>query len=92
MEIKDIERLAKLARIELSDEEKAKFATEIEDILGYVDQIKEVKTAPIEPSLGEVYNVFREDDNPRMSGEYTEKILAEMPETKDGFLKVKKIL
>lgn len=45
---------------------------------------------PIE-SAG-VRNVFREDQNPNVSGLNTNKILAEAPETEKGYIKVKKIL
>jgi aspartyl-tRNA(Asn)/glutamyl-tRNA(Gln) amidotransferase subunit C len=39
---KDIEKLATLSRMRLEDDEKAQFAKEIDSILGYVEQIKEV--------------------------------------------------
>ena len=42
LEIKDIEKLAKLARIELTQEEKEKLLKEVDPILGYVAQLKEV--------------------------------------------------
>jgi len=42
MEIKDIEKLAKLARIELTEVEKASYLKDISAILAYVDQIQEV--------------------------------------------------
>ena len=97
MEIRDIEKLAKLARIELTDAEKVTFARDLENILHYVDQIKEVTTdtagdGPAE--LGPVYNVLREDEVTagHDGSQFTEKILAQAPETQDGFVKVKKIL
>ena len=93
MEIRDIEKLAKLARIELTDAEKQAFATDLENILHYVDQIKEAPTKEATLELGSMYNRVREDvvDESR-TGRFTEKILAEAPETQDGFIKVKKIL
>ncbi len=96
MEIRDIEKLAKLARIELTDEEKQTFAKDLENILKYVDQIREVTTGSNPQAgggeIGDVYNVLREDTDPHESGQFTEKILAEVPSTQDGFVKVKKIL
>lgn len=92
MEIRDIEKLAKLARIELTDTEKEKFASELESILGYVSQIQEVATEDKPAEVGGVFNVLREDSDPTESGTYTEKILAEAPDTQDGFVKVRKIL
>jgi len=99
MEIRDIEKLAKLARIELTDAEKETFAKDLENILKYVDQIREVVTDDNSAAadfgtgaLPDVYNVLREDSNAHESGQFTEKILAQAPATQDGFVKVKKIL
>ncbi len=104
MEIKDIEKLAKLSRLELTPLEKETFARDLENILEYVDQIREVVTdssSLLEQGSGgqneiaeisNVYNVLREDDSPNESGLYTDKILKEAPENQDGFIKVKKVL
>lgn len=95
MEIKDIEKLAKLSRLELTDSEKETFAHDLENILKYVDQIREVATDTTSAEIDaepEIYNVLREDENPNESGRFTEKIMKEVPETADGFVKVKQIL
>jgi aspartyl-tRNA(Asn)/glutamyl-tRNA(Gln) amidotransferase subunit C len=92
MEIKDIEKLATLARIELTDQEKEAFAKDLESILGYVDQIKEVATTDTFGEGGFSYNVLREDENPNETGAQTETLLSGAPETQDGFVKVKQIL
>jgi aspartyl-tRNA(Asn)/glutamyl-tRNA(Gln) amidotransferase subunit C len=93
MEIKDIEKLAKLARIELTEEEKAKYLKDISAILGYVDQLKEVvaKTGE-ERKAGELRNVMRADENPNESGSNTRAITDEFPVKQGAYLKVKKIL
>ena len=64
IEIKDIEKLAELSRINISSEETQTFRKDIESILSYVDQLKMVdaatdKAAPREE--GGIKNVFRED-------------------------------
>lgn len=93
IEIKDIEKLAKLSRIKLSAEEKEKMGAEISSILEYVNQIKEASaTVQDEKGTEPVRNIFREDSSPNESGQFTEKILADAPATKDGYLKVKKII
>ena len=98
MEIRDIEKLAKLSRLELTDSEKETFARELESILKYVDQIREVAIDDKPAEVGDIYNVLREDvalDGSSVaheSGVFTEKILAQAPDTQDGFIKVKKIL
>ncbi len=93
LEIKDIDKLAKLARIELTQTEKEKLLKEVDPILGYVTQIKEVVSSVGEAKIaGEHRNITREDTNPNESGKKTAAILADMPDTQDNYLKVKKIL
>lgn len=93
LEIKDIEKLAKLARIKLTDEEKEKLLKEIDPILGYVAQLREVTSnVSDEKKAGEHRNVTREDSNNNESGFSTSCIVRNMPESQDNYLKVKKIL
>ncbi len=92
MEIKEIENLAKLCRIELSDKEKKELLNEMDSILSFVAQIQKVKTEDLKPTVGDLRNVMREDDDSHKSGEYTDIILAEAPKTERGYFKVKKIL
>ena len=49
IEIKDVEHVAKLARLELNEEEKVKFSKQLGDILKYVEQMNEVDTTGVEP-------------------------------------------
>jgi aspartyl/glutamyl-tRNA(Asn/Gln) amidotransferase C subunit len=93
LEIKDIEHLAKLARIELSENEKKSLLKEIEPILGYVAQLKEVTSiVGEEKKAGEHKNITRADGPVTESETYTEAIVAEFPEKDKNYLKVKKIL
>jgi len=77
----DIEKLAPLARIELSDEEKKRFGEQLSSIVHYVDQIREVDTSDVEPrSITTVEkNVFRKDkkiqcwDSSRSVGQFPER-------------------
>jgi aspartyl-tRNA(Asn)/glutamyl-tRNA(Gln) amidotransferase subunit C len=59
----DIERLAMLARIHLSDEEKHRVSEDLESILEYFDKISQVNIAGVEPSAHgfPLFNVIRED-------------------------------
>ncbi len=92
MQLEDIKKLAQMARIDMSDEELVGIAHDFDSILAYVDQVKGASeladVAPVYPLL----NVMREDIVTNKRAEHTEEILAEMPETKDGFMKVKQIL
>ncbi|MEK7564448.1 MAG: Asp-tRNA(Asn)/Glu-tRNA(Gln) amidotransferase subunit GatC [Patescibacteria group bacterium] len=90
MELKDVENLANLARIELDEEEKKSLLTDMQGILEYVKQIESVEVEDIEPDY-KVHNVWREDTlEPRNFSK--ELILEQFPDTQDNFLKVKKIL
>jgi aspartyl-tRNA(Asn)/glutamyl-tRNA(Gln) amidotransferase subunit C len=93
MKKEDIEHLAGLARIALSDTEKESLAQDITNILGYVSEIKEI-TAEVtdEKKVGELNNVMREDTDPHEPGIYTEELLNAAPERHGQYLKVKKIL
>ena len=93
LEIRDIEKLAKLARIKLTDEEMKKLLTEVDPILGYVAQLKEVvSSVGEEKKAGELRNVFRNDSNPIETGINTKDIVSDMPDSQDDYLKVEKIL
>ncbi|MCF7833665.1 MAG: Asp-tRNA(Asn)/Glu-tRNA(Gln) amidotransferase subunit GatC [Candidatus Pacebacteria bacterium] len=89
MEIKDIENLAELAKIDLSQSEKESLSKDLESILGYIKQIEEVKTTKNEVTQGD--NVWREDETTTdlFNREF---ILNQFPDSQDGFVKVKKIL
>ena len=59
----DVEKVALLARLQLTDDELATMTDELAQIVGYVDQLAEVNTDGVEPMAHavEVANVFRDD-------------------------------
>lgn len=87
----DIEKLAKLARIELGESEVQNLTKEADAILGYVGQIENIRGEE-EKELPPLRNVMREDSITHTPGEYTESILANAPSVEKNYLKVKKIL
>ena len=90
MEIKDVEKLAELAKIELSEEEKSNILSDMEGILGYVKVIESVEVPDIEPEYVNT-NIWREDKIiPREFSR--EEIISQFPDSQDNFIKVKKIL
>lgn len=93
MEIKDIEALASLARIGLTDEEKKDLLKDAEEILTFVGKVQEVEVdMSAEERLGVPHNVMRDDTDPHETGVYTKALLEAAPNVEDGYLKVKKIL
>jgi aspartyl-tRNA(Asn)/glutamyl-tRNA(Gln) amidotransferase subunit C len=99
MTLEEIKKLTELARIEMTDEEMLAMAGDFESILAYVGQIQEVsenlQRQDLCKSKGLAFvleNVVREDIITNEPNSYREEILSEMPETQDGYLKVKQIL
>ncbi len=90
MDLKDVENLAELARIELSSEEKVSLLADMQGILEYIKQIEEVKVENLQPEY-KLYNVWREDEI--VSRDFSAELITEQfPNAQDNFLKVKKIL
>lgn len=90
----DIEHLASLARIRLSEEEEVRLPEELSSIVEYVSVVSEIvgEEAEAEPQVGVRHNIFRQDEVTNEPDQYTKDILAEMPDTEGRFMKVKKIL
>jgi aspartyl-tRNA(Asn)/glutamyl-tRNA(Gln) amidotransferase subunit C len=68
MDIEQVRKVARLARLELSDADLARMTEQLTNILNYVDQLTELNTDGVEPMAHPlpVQNVFR-DDEPRPS-------------------------
>jgi aspartyl-tRNA(Asn)/glutamyl-tRNA(Gln) amidotransferase subunit C len=88
----DIEKVARLARLELSEEEKLTFGNQLEQILTYMEQLNRLDTSGVEPTSHAIpiYNVFREDEvKPSLP---QEEVLAIAPDEEDGHFKVPRII
>lgn len=92
IELKDVEHLAGLARIAVSEEEKKILQHDLEGILAYISQIKDTVAELGVPEVGGLYNVMREDGEPHESGIFTEDLLAGTPAREGNRVSVKKIL
>lgn len=89
----DIEHLSALARVTVSDEEKAAFAPQLDAILAYVSELGKVVTKEdATPKAGVLRNALRADENPHVGGEFTEAILANAPHVENGYVKVGQIM
>lgn len=88
----DVEHVARLARLELSDEERNLFAGQMGAILGYVDKLKELDTEGVLPTSHAVpmENSFREDVVGLSIG--IEKALANAPDRAGSFYRVPKVI
>lgn len=88
----DIEKVARLARLELSEEEKSIFGKQLDQVLEYMEQLEGVDTEGVEPTSHAIplSNVFREDEQrdsfPR------EDVLGVAPEEEEGYFRVPRII
>ncbi len=88
----DVEHIAELARLTLSDEEKALYQEQLSAILAYFEKLQELDTAVISPTATvlPLHSVMREDEprppTPR------EDILANAPAAEDGCFEVPAVL
>ncbi|MCE9585565.1 Asp-tRNA(Asn)/Glu-tRNA(Gln) amidotransferase subunit GatC [Candidatus Nomurabacteria bacterium] len=90
MEIKDIENLAEMSKIELSEEEKVSLLSDMAGILDYVKQIEMLEVPDIEPEYVNK-NIWREDEI-LMKDFSKDLIIKQFPDSQDDYVKVKKIL
>jgi len=89
---KDVEYVAKLAKLRLSKKEKEKFTKQLDQILKYIDKLNELDTKKVKPTshVLSLKNVFREDKVGKSLK--VEKVLENAPEKIKGFFKVPKVI
>jgi len=91
--VPELDHLAKLSRIKLSEDDKKSLIKEFDSILGYVDQLKKADVKlDAEGRVGAVKNVMRPDVAEPVSGEDRERLLNELPDREGDFVAVKKII
>ncbi|HWR20630.1 MAG TPA: Asp-tRNA(Asn)/Glu-tRNA(Gln) amidotransferase subunit GatC [Verrucomicrobiae bacterium] len=90
--LKEVEHVARLARLELTTEEKERMRAQIDSILSYIDKLNELDTSAVEPTshVLPMTNVFREDEvMPSLS---QEEVLVNAPDRHELFFRVPRIL
>ena len=91
----EIEHLAQLARLELSDQEILSLQKDISHILEYVSQVSAVSVKDVVPEAGVVHNVMRADlprtENDLLSDK-REALLAALPKREGDYAVVRKII
>lgn len=91
---KDVEYVARLARLELTEDEKEKYTSQLESTLEYIDQLNKLDTSNVKPTSHalELNNVWRKDELKQCPKEEMEKILSNAPDREDNFFRVKKVI
>ena len=89
---KDVEYVARLARLKLSDKEKEQFTSQLKSIVEYVEKLKELDTEKVKPTAHvlPLKNVTRRDE--ARSSIDRDTILKLAPKSGDGFVKVPQVI
>lgn len=87
----EVEHIAKLARLRLTEAEKEKYAGQLSGILEYVEKLSAVDTAKVEPTsqVTGLTNIMREDEI--IESGIAADLVASAPESSDGYIKIPKI-
>jgi aspartyl-tRNA(Asn)/glutamyl-tRNA(Gln) amidotransferase subunit C len=85
-------KIAALARIEVPEGELDKLASELSNILGWVEQLDQVDTEGV-PPMASVIDVKRRPRADEVTdGGIRDKVLANVPESRDGYFTVPKVI
>ena len=92
-----VKRIASLARLAITDEDAARMAPELGNILGWIEMLEEVDTTGIEPMTAVIPNTLRLRDDvvnadPLTGGGIREQVLANAPAAEHGFFAVPKVI
>lgn len=85
-------KVARLARIAVSDDEAEALRGEINTILGFVEQLNEVDVDGVEPMTAVVHVPMKERDDVVTEGRQAEKVLANAPAREGPFFVVPKVV
>ena len=87
----DIEKVAELAKLQLTSEQKEKFGKQLDEILKYMEKLKEINTENVEPlrHVLEIATPFREDV--ALPSLDRGKALMNAPAQEEGFFKTPKV-
>ena len=88
----DVKKVAGLSRLRMADEQLDKMAPEINNILGFIEQLSEVNTDNVEPLANVARSNLPLRDDVVNDGGCVDKILANAPEAEEGYFAVPKIV
>jgi aspartyl-tRNA(Asn)/glutamyl-tRNA(Gln) amidotransferase subunit C len=87
-----VRHIAKLARLQMSDAEIEALVPELNNILGWVEQLREVNTDGVEPLTAVIDQRLRLRDDLVTDGGIRDQVLANAPEAQHGFFAVPKVI
>ena len=87
-----VKRIGRLARIRIEEEEVAGYQSELNAILGFVEQLSEINVDGVEPMTSVTPMTLRRRDDVVTDGSYAEKVVSNSPLTEDNFFMVPKVV
>ena len=87
-----VRHIAKLARLAISEEEVERLVPELNNILGWVEQLGEVDTDGVEPLATVIENKLRLREDAVTDGDCRNEVLANAPDAQHGFFAVPKVI
>jgi aspartyl-tRNA(Asn)/glutamyl-tRNA(Gln) amidotransferase subunit C len=92
VDLATVKRVARLARIAVSEEESERMRDQLNGILGFVAQLDEVDVAGVEPMTSVVEMTMKKRPDVVTEGNRVADIVANAPLTEDGFFMVPKVV
>lgn len=87
-----VRKIASLARLAVTDQEVAAMTGELNNILGWVEQLSEVDTNGVEPLAAVIPNQLRLREDVVTDGDIQDDVLANAPQAEHGFYAVPKVI
>ncbi|USI73215.1 Asp-tRNA(Asn)/Glu-tRNA(Gln) amidotransferase subunit GatC [Sphingomonas morindae] len=92
VDLSTVQKIAGLARIAVSEAEAQALLPELNNILGWIEQLGEVDTAGVEPLAAVIPNHLRLRDDVVSDGDARDAVLANAPQAEHGFFAVPKVI
>ena len=92
VDLSTVKKVAGLARIAISDAEADAVVPELNNILGWIEQLQEVDTSTVQPMTAVITNHLRLRDDVVTDGDIRDKVLANAPQAEHGFFAVPKVI
>jgi aspartyl-tRNA(Asn)/glutamyl-tRNA(Gln) amidotransferase subunit C len=87
-----VKKVASLARIAISDADAERLAPELNNILGWIEQLGEVDTSSVEPMTAVIPNKLRLREDVVTEGQQRDAVLQNAPQGEHGFFTVPKVV
>jgi len=87
-----VKKVASLARIAISDSDAERLAPELNNILGWIEQLGEVDTSSVEPMTAVIPNTLRLREDVVTEGQQRDAVLQNAPQGEHGFFTVPKVV